>query len=183
MSTVTLITAEQLFATPDDGQRRELTDGELVMMAPASGGHGEIASALGSWLYMHVRSHGLGKVYAAETGFILSRNPDTVLAPDVAFVSRERLPAGGLPYRGFVPFAPDLAAEVLSPDDRQVDVEEKIQRWLDAGTKAVWIINPQRRTVTVHRSSRDPRMLREADVLLGEDVVPGFELKVAELFV
>jgi len=120
-------------------------------------------------------------VFAAETGFVLSRDPDTVRAPDVAFVSRQRIPASGIPD-SYISAAPDLAVEVLSPDDRQVEVEEKIQQWLDAGTKAVWIVNPRRRTVTIHRAGADPRVLRESDTLPGDDVVPGFELKVAEIF-
>lgn len=151
------------------------------MVAPAGGGHGEIASTVCLLLATHVKARRLGKVVTAEAGFIIARNPDTVRAPDVAFIATKHVPVGGLPV-GFIPFAPDIAVEVLSPSDAQLDVEEKIAQWLDAGTGLVWIVNPRGKTVTVHKAGRDPRVLRGNDTLSGEDVCPGFSTKVSELF-
>ena len=150
-------------------------------MAPAGGGHGKVAVELTAPLAMHVKARGLGVVFAAETGFLIQRNPDTVRAPDVAFVATSRIPTGGISEK-FIPFAPDLAAEVVSPGDTLIEVEEKVQDWLDAGTKLVWVVNPRRRTVTIHRPDADPRVLKENDLLSGEDVVAGFSLRVGELF-
>jgi Uma2 family endonuclease len=176
------MTADDLWRLPDDGMRHELIRGELTVMAPASGEHGEIAGNLSTLLGAHVRAKNLGKLLVAEPGFLLSRNPDTVRAPDAAFISKHRVPAEGLPKKGFVPFAPDIAIEVLSPSDSQVDVEEKVEEWLAAGAARVWVVNPRARTVTVHRSGRDPRVLRSNDVLDGEEVCPGFSVRVGEIF-
>ena len=128
----------------------------------------------------YVDENRLGTVYAAETGFRLATDPDTVRAPDVAFVSRVRLEAVG-EVEGFWPEAPDLAIEVVSPGDSYSDVEEKVVDWLDAGTKMV-VINPRQRSATVYKSPSDIAALAETDVLAGGDVVPGFELAVREIF-
>jgi Uma2 family endonuclease len=175
------MTADDLWRRPDDGLRHELIRGELTSMPLAGGRHGEIAMSVGSMLLTHVRSRQLGEVLAGGTGFIVARHPDTVRAPDAAFISKERVPAGGLP-EGFVPLAPDIAVEVLSPGDAQVEVDDKTEQWRKAGAAMVWVVNPRGRTVTVHRSGRDPRVLRENDVLVGEEVCPGFSVAVAELF-
>jgi Uma2 family endonuclease len=166
---------------PDDGLRHELIRGELTVMTPAGSEHGKIAGSVAILLGAHVRAKQLGEVLVAEPGFLIARNPDTVRAPDVAFISKEHVPASGLP-KGYAPFAPDIAVEVLSPSDAQVDVEEKVDQWLKAGAALVWVVNPRGRTVTVHRSGRDPRVLRENDVLGGEEVCPGFSVRVADLF-
>ena len=128
----------------------------------------------------YVDENRLGTVYAAETGFRLATDPDTVRAPDVAFVSRVRLEAAG-EVEGFWPEAPGLAIEVVSPGDSYSDVEEKVVDWLDAGTKMV-VINPRQRSATVYKSPSDIAALAETDVLAGGDVVPGFELAVREIF-
>jgi Uma2 family endonuclease len=175
------LTADELWRRPDDGLRHELVRGELTVMTPAGGEHGDIALAVGALLRAHVMARGLGRALGAETGFIIFRNPDTVRAPDAAFISKDRIPSGGLP-KGYIPGVPDLAVEVLSPGDAQVEVEEKIDQWLQAGTAMVWIVNPRARTVTVHRKGRDPRILRENDVLSGEEVCPGFSVQVGEFF-
>ncbi len=120
-------------------------------------------------------------MYAAETGFRLSTDPDTVRAPDVAFVSQARVETVG-EVEGFWPEAPDLAVEVVSPGDSYTDVEEKVFAWLDAGTKMVVVINPRQRSATVYKSPSDITALAEADILDGGDVVPGFELAVREIF-
>lgn len=180
-TTSAITTADELWRMADDGQRHELIRGELTMMAPAGGGHGEAAMTIGALLTVHVKQRSLGTAVAAETGFILSRNPDTVRAPDAAFIRRARVPAQGLPA-GYIPFAPDIAVEVLSPSDTQIEVEEKVEQWLAAGTALVWVVNPRSKTVTVHRAGRDPRVLRENATLEGEDVCPGFAVKVADVF-
>jgi Uma2 family endonuclease len=175
------MTADDLWRLPNDGMRHELVRGELTVMTPAAGRHGDVAMRVAFALMAHAQAQKLGKVLAAETGFLIARNPDTVRAPDAAFIAKNHVPPGGLP-EGFVPFAPDIAVEVLSPSDALVEVEEKVDQWIEAGAALVWVVNPRRRTVTVHRKGRDPRVLRENDVLDGEDVCPGFSSPVAEFF-
>jgi Uma2 family endonuclease len=123
----------------------------------------------------------LGAVYAAETGFKLSSNPDTVRAPDIAFISKPRVEQVG-DTAGYWPGAPDLAVEVLSPDDRVSEVEEKVSEWLSAGSQQVWVVSPKLRTVTIYTSLTDIVMLTEKDTLKGGGVVPGFEISIAEIF-
>lgn len=176
-----LTTAEDLWRLPGDGRGYELIRGELTMVAPAGGGHGRAAMKIARLLDTYAEANDLGIVFAAETGFIIERDPDTVRAPDAAFVAKNRIPQSGIPA-GYIPFAPDLVIEVLSPGDSQIDVEEKIQQWLSSGVRAAWVVNPRLKTITVHRPARDPRVLRESDTLAGDDVVPGFALDVAELF-
>lgn len=175
------VTAKELLRMPDDGFRYELVRGELRRMTPAGSVHGRIAMNFGTALNNHVKAHDLGTVYAAETGFRLTDDPDTVRAPDVAFVSRGRIEAVG-EVEGYWPGAPDLAVEVISPADSHVEVEEKVFDWLEAGTSMVLTINPRRRSVTVYRSLADITILTEKDVLDGGEVVPGFRLAVREVF-
>lgn len=176
-----LITAEDLLARPDDGFRYELIQGTLRKMAPAGGEHGYLAAEVGSELRNHVKANDLGRVFAAETGFLLASDPDTVRAPDAAFVRRERVEAAGA-VEGYWPGAPDLAVEVVSPNDRYTDVEEKVMEWLDAGARMVVVVNPRQQAVTVYRSPGDVAVLRGDDVLQGGDVVPGWSVPVRELF-
>jgi Uma2 family endonuclease len=176
------MTADELWQLPNDGQRHRLIAGELHTLAPAGHVHGRIAMRLAIPLGRYVAEHDLGDVYAAETGFLLARDPDTVQAPDVAFVRRERVAAVGEGEGPWFPGAPDLAVEVVSPNDRYTEVEETISRWLAAGCRMVLVIDPRRRTVAVHRSPAQVRPLDEAGVIEGEDVVPGWALPVAALF-
>jgi Uma2 family endonuclease len=173
------MTAEELLELPDDHMRHELVEGELRTMAPAGEGHGWVAMAIGSKVFDHVEQQRLGRVYAAETGFILRRRPDTVRAPDVAFVAADRLPAKG---RGFAELAPDLVVEVVSPSDRASEVAEKAEMWLDAGVRLVWVVDPQARLAAVHHPGGLVTVLRQDGVLDGEDVLPGFRLPLAPLF-
>jgi Uma2 family endonuclease len=174
-----ITTAEQLLNSPGLG-RCELVRGELTMMTPAGSEHGYLTARLTAHLVTFVYQHSLGKVFGAETGFRIAREPDTVRAPDIAFVGRERL-AEPLP-KGYFQGAPDLAVEVVSPGDRASQVLAKVQDWLDAGCQAVWVVDPETRTVTVYRSRSRIVVLGASDQLSGEDVVPGFALSVAELF-
>jgi Uma2 family endonuclease len=182
MSTTTLITAEQLLRMPQYERGYELVAGEIRKMTPTGGTHGVVTTELAFQLRGYVKAHGLGRVLTGEPGFILARDPDTVLAPDVAFVRKERLAAEPI-GDGFVSGPPDLAVEVLSPGDRMAEAREKAKAWLAAGAAMVWVVNPARRTVTVYRPSAGPKTLTEADELDGQDVVPGFRCRVAELFV
>lgn len=170
-----LITADELLRMPHDGYRYELVRGELRKMSPAGYHHGDIAMAIGAHLRTYVAAKRLGKVFAAETGFVLSRDPDTVLAPDAAFVRAERLLPPG---PGYFPGPPDLAIEVISPSDLYTEVLEKTREWLHAGTPAVVVVEPRTQAVDVHRSSGTTRV---TDVLELDDIVPGWHMPLAEV--
>lgn len=176
-----LMTADELLCMPKDGCRYELVRGELRKMSPAGYEHGKVAMRLGWRLAQHVEQNGLGTVSAAETGFLLSSAPDTVRAPDVAFVNSERIAALG-ETPGFWPGAPDLAVEVVSPGDTYTEVEEKAIEWLEAGSSLVIVVDPRKRTATVYRSLDDIVILTQRDTLDGGDVVSGWSMKVGELF-
>ena len=175
------VTADELFKMPDDGFRYELVKGILRKMSPAGKKHGKVAVRMATPLDVHVRARQLGEVYAAETGFTIGTNPDTVRAPDVAFVAQKRVEAIG-DIEGFLPGAPDLAVEVVSPSDSYAEVEEKVFDWLEAGSRMVVVANPRKKTLTVYRSRTDIKVLTEADVLDGADVVPGWALPIKGLF-
>ena len=173
-----ITTAEQLLRATDLG-RCELVDGELRTLIPPGGQHGRIAFDIGFALGQHIKPRKLGTLFAAETGFLLSRDPDTVRAPDVAFVSADRPP---LPPRGYYPGAPDLVVEVLSPDDRPGYVRDKVEMWLEAGAMLVWEVDPRTHTVRVHQRAGGAHTLAEADTLTGGPVLPDFELPLRDLF-
>ena len=182
MSTVTRIaTADELLHMPDDGYRYDLIEGELRRMSPPGSVHGYVAMELSLRLGEHVRCNELGNVFAAETGFRIGRDPDTVLAPDVSFVRKERLAVTGIPDE-FYPEAPALVVEVVSPGDTAEEVDDKMRRWLAAGVEMGWVVYPRGRTVTVYRGLDDIRVLTEDDTLDGGAVVPGFRCRVGELF-
>lgn len=179
--TETLLTADELLMLPDDGSRRELIKGELITMTPSGSEHSVITAILAREVAPFVSERKLGLVFGAEGGFEIESDPDTVRAPDLAFVRQERVPASGVP-KGYWPGAPDLAAEVISPNDRYEEVDEKVADWLRAGTETVWVLNPRRRTVAVHGRGGEVRMLAATDELTGGDVLPGFHTPVAALF-
>jgi len=174
-------TASELFAMPDDGFRYELVKGELRQMSPSGWEHGVVVVNVTLLLGQYVKTNNLGLCVGAETGFKIASDPDTVRAPDLAFVRRERIPEGGVPKK-FWQGAPDLAVEVVSPGDTRAEVEEKVGDWLDAGARAVWVVNPRRRRVSVYRPGTDVVRLSEGDELDGGEVVPGFRCKVSEIF-
>jgi Uma2 family endonuclease len=182
MSTVrTLLRADDLWQLPDDGQRHELIAGELRTMPPSGEEHGGLAAMFTTYLNGYVLANRLGRVFAAETGFLIATAPDTVRAPDVAFVSAERLRAMP-PGSGYRRGAPDLAVEIVSPHDRYTEVEEKVADWLAHDTRMVIVVNPRRRTLAVHRSDTEVRHLTIDDPLDGDDVVPGWTMPVRDLF-
>ncbi|HUT11742.1 MAG TPA: Uma2 family endonuclease [Thermoguttaceae bacterium] len=174
-----ITTARQLFETAGLG-RCELVRGELVMMTPAGFEHGCLTTTIAAPLANFVKQKGLGKVTGAETGFRIGRDPDTVRAPDVGFVRAERVPA--TLTTGFFQGPPDLAVEVISPNDRAGDLLAKVQDWLGAGCRVVWVVDPGTRTVSVYRGEKQVTILTVSDEVTGEDVVPEFRLPVAEIF-
>ena len=180
MTQTRLYTAEDLEAMGSDAPYI-LIDGELVYEEMGSGGRSsELAGLMVTFLNMHVRPRRLGKIYGADGTFILRRDPDTLLVPDAAFVSTERIPPGD--DRGFVAVAPDLAVEVLSPSNRPTQIASKVALFIQYGTRLVWIVDPDGETVTVHAPDVEPRTLGKGDTLDGGDVLPGFALPLAELF-
>jgi Uma2 family endonuclease len=189
MSTATsrTMTAEEFFMMPDHGSGYELVKGELrrkgetLNMSPAGFKHGAIIARLTGALVQHIEANDLGEATGAETGFKLTGDPDTVRAPDLAFVRQELIPDGELTEK-FWPGAPDLAVEVVSPGDTLYEVDEKIEDYLKAGVRMVWIVNPKKRTVTVYRPSAEPQTLAEDDMLDGQEVLPGFQYSIARLF-
>ncbi len=181
MSTATrLMTAEELIRLPRGRRRYELVKGELLTMSPAGEEHGAVIMNLAVPLGQHVKADKLGRVYGAETGFKLESDPDTVLAPDIAFIKAERLGALTKSYRVG---APDLAVEVISPGESKNKIEKKTGRWLQSGALAVWLVNPQTRTVTVCRLNTGTKFLSEKDLLTGDNIVPGFSGPVSEIFI
>ena len=175
------VTAEELFALPDDDCRRELVDGVIVSMSPAGAAHGVVSVRIGRLLDEHVSARGLGVCCGAETGFILRRNPDVVRAPDAAFIAAPRIPDTGVPA-AYWPFAPDLAVEVVSPSERRADVQVKVAEYFAAGARVVWVIEPASRTVHAHGAPGGPRVFGVDDTLTGGDLLPGFRCEVRRLF-
>ena len=180
MSTKTLWTAEMLEQLPDDSFRYELDDGELIKMSPGNPTHGQVGARIIVKLGSFVQENDLGAVLALDSGFVLSRDPDTLRAPDVAFVLKERI--AELPLTGFPEIAPDLAIEVISPSETPLHIERKIQQYLDAGTTAVWLFYPYETRAVVHLQSGETRLLAGNDTIEEPDLLPGFALRLAEIF-
>jgi Uma2 family endonuclease len=177
-----VMTAEELLEYCNEPYRQELIGGKLYEMEPPGALHGVIAAEVGALLAAHVRRHGLGRVFAAATGFHIRSDPDTVRAADASFVTRARIEATGIPA-GYWPGPPDLAVEVVSPSDRGPQVEAKALDWLEAGARAVVVLDPPNKTAVVYRPSSDTQTLGLADTLDLGDVVPDFAVPVADLFV
>ena len=178
MSTTThVMTAQELGRLDDDANRHELIKGVLLTMPPATYEHMRVCANLTIILGLYVKANRLG-VVGTEGGYKLESDPDTVLGPDVSFVAQDRI---GLSPEGYHSGPPDLAVEVLSPGDRKGYLERKLALWLETGTRSVWLVDPRRRTVEVVSSLKDRRTLHEDDELV-DDTVPGFRVKVSELF-
>lgn len=173
------MTADALRRVTIPGKRTELVRGVLVVKEPAGYRHGAVAARLAKILMDYADAQDLGQVVTAETGFTLATDPDTVRAPDAAFIRRERLP-NPLPT-GFARFAPDLAVDVLSPDDRPGEVLAKVGDWLDAGTRLVWVVDPERRLARVYRQDGTEALVAATEALNGEDVLPGFAAPLASI--
>lgn len=172
-----LLTAEEFFLMPL--QRAELVEGKVIEMTPPGGAHGRMAVKIASRLESYVEAENLGMVFV-ESGFRLRRNPDVVRSPDVSFVEYSRLPNGRAP-RGFIEGAPTIAVEIVSPNDLWREVEEKVGEYIEAGAKLVWIVEPEKGTVTV-RSGETSQRLHRADTLRADEVLPNFQLALENLF-
>jgi Uma2 family endonuclease len=179
VSIETITTAEQLLRAADLGPC-ELVGGELIMMSPAGFRHGRVANRLSVRLGRFVEGNSLGVVTTAEAGFRIGRSPDTVRVPDIAFVRADRVPP--TEPAGFFEGPPDLAVEVVSPNDRASEVLAKAQDWLDAGCGMVWVVDPQTATVSVYRNRSEVVILRGSESLAGGDILPGFTLPVGDIF-
>ncbi|WP_428307184.1 Uma2 family endonuclease [Lacipirellula sp.] len=177
-----LLTADDLFRMPSDESRWcELVEGEIVHMSPPGAAHGLVTQTLSFLLGQFVAEQRLGLTFAAETGFVVARNPDSVLGPDGSFVRRERIDSLGVPVTYF-PEAPDMVFEVLSPGDTVREVGLKMRRWLQAGVELAWVVDPANRTAMVYQAVDDIQVLTEKDMLTGGSVLPGFKCRVADLF-
>ena len=174
------MTADQLLRLSMPDKRTELVRGQLIVREPAGGRHGAVAARVAYRLMAHVDATQAGRVYAAETGFKIAADPDTVRAPDAAFVANARLTSPE-PV-GFVAGAPDLAVEVLSPGDRPGEVFEKVGAWLSAGAQLVWVVDPERRTAAAYGADGSVSLLGPSDSLSGAEVLPGFSCGLSELW-
>ena len=176
---VTPMTADELLRLRLPHNRAELVRGALVVREPAGYRHGRVAMNLAIRLGAYLERTPAGQLFAAETGFTLARGPDTVRAPDIAFVRRERLPDPE--PAGFPDLAPDLVVEVLSPDDRSGDVLAKVADWLSAGTRLVWVVDPGRRVARVYRVDGTEAIIAADEALDGQEVLPGFSCSLAAI--
>lgn len=165
---------------PDDGMRHELIRGELTTMTHPGAEHGRVAATTGALLFNHTRKTGCG-VTMGEAGFVLARDPDTVRAPDTAFISKDRAEAIGRTPK-YWPEAPALAVEVISPNDTYREVHDKALEWLAAGSRMVLVLDPPKRTATVYRGQGEAHLHSAGDTLDLSDAVPGFNVPVADLF-
>ncbi len=181
VETRTLMTADELFQLSDSSKRYELVEGELVEMAPPGGEHGYIAGRILYRLGAFIEERRLGgAVFAAETGFRIAHNPDTVRAPDAAYVSDLRLAQARV--AGYPDLAPDLVVEVVSPSDTATEIHTRVEGWLLAGTQLVWVFYPASRSVVVYQPDGEARVLHAADTLRGEPLLPGFSCRLADVF-
>ena len=174
-----LVTADDLERMPEDDFRYELVRGRLVRMTPVGPQHGRVTMALAARLWNHVTARRLGEIWT-EVGFRLAGGPDTVRAPDLSFVGADRLPRQDA--RGFYRGAPNLAIEILSPDESPADVHEKVRDYLAAGTRVVVVLDPGSRRATVHQPNAAPYKLTQDDMLDLDTVVPEFRVALSEVF-
>jgi len=178
--TETRLTGEEALALGDIGPY-ELIEGRIVYMSPTGDEHGGYESNFDEHIKAFVRKHNLGKVRVGEVGIYTHREPDTVRGADVAFISHARY-AQRLKKTGFLDVAPELVVEIMSPDDRWTEIKQKLREYFSIGVKLVWVADPTDKTVYAYRSLTDVREFTENDALTGDEVLPGFSVKVAELF-
>lgn len=172
------LTIQEFAASPRDGSW-ELIDGEPIEVAPSAGPSSRFGGRIYARILVHVEPTGLGWAYPADAGFILFGDRAVVRSPDAAFVRRDRLPDEA---RGFVPIAPDFAAEVLSPSDRRSDALAKVAMYLQAGVQLVWLVDPDSRTVTVFQADEPIQILTDNDTIDFGEVIHGLSFPVAEIF-
>ncbi len=176
-----LLTADDLLRLYSKGVRGELIRGVLCETVAAGIEHGKIAANLVIAIGGFIKPGRLGTLVASDAGIRLQRFPDTVREPDVAFISAERLPLDAR-VRGYAEVPPDLVVEIVSPSDTIQAVNDKAIMWLSFGVTLAWVVNPDARTVEVHRASGPVVTLYDDDSLAGGEVLPGFVLPVKEIF-
>ncbi|MEX2216342.1 MAG: Uma2 family endonuclease [Phycisphaeraceae bacterium] len=180
-TTLHITTADQLLRHASELGPCELFAGQLIHKKFAGFDQGCIGSTIASAMYLHAKHHRLGVVTSADTGFLLRKNPDTVLAPDTAFVARARIPAHGI--RGYFPGPPDLAVEVRSPRDTIEKARKKAKLWIESGCRLAWLIDPEPKAAYVFRPGAAKPLVLKGDVALdGEEVLPGFKLALGDVF-
>lgn len=175
-----LVTANDLLTLEASGKSTELVRGRLIVREPPGTYHGRVQATLNVLVGSYVRTHALGAVFGQDTGFQIASDPDTVRAPDLAFVDRARV--AEIPRRGYAMLGPDLVAEILSPEDRPGDVLAKVGEWLEAGVRLVWVIDPERRVASVYRDDGSVMTVSSDADVDGEAVLPGFSFRLSELF-
>lgn len=175
-----LTTAGELLQLLESQQRYELVRGELLEMTPPGGLHGFVAVEIGALLHQAVKAKRLGSVMV-ETGYRLATDPDTVRSPDVSFLAADKIPPTGLP-EGFISGPPDLAVEIVSPNDTATEIQAKVQDYLTHGAQLVWVIYPQQRLVVVYRPDGTAKTVHEADTLTAAPLIPDFSCQVAQIF-
>ncbi len=180
-TTARLMSIEEFLALPDDGCQYDLIQGELIEMPGSGFEHSAIGAFLIQVLGVFVRRNKLGVVTSSDGAYLLNRENRTVLIPDVAFVRADRLPPPG-ERSGILELVPDLVVEVASPNDSANMISEKVREYLDAGVRLVWVVFPKRQMVQVYTPDRASRLLYADEVLDGGDVLPGFEMRVGEIF-
>lgn len=181
MVTKRMITAEELLYWPDDGKNYELVRGELRELPFSSYRQGCVSGRIGFLIGQHVRRYDLGAALGGRPGFILERDPDTVRAPHVAFLSKDRIPPKER-QQGYPESAPDLTVEVLYMDERRSDLDDRIHEYFAAGGRMVWVVDPEAETVGVYCPDVKVITLSTAEFIEGYDVLPGFRCRVAEFF-
>jgi Uma2 family endonuclease len=176
-----ITTAEQLLSARHEESRLELVKGDLIVMSPASSEHGRIASRILIRLGTHVETNDLGETFAAETGFLIESDPDTVRAPDAAFVSYERMSEVDQSV-AYLPLAPELVVEVISPNDSSSDVEAKAEQWLGAGSMIVLVADPKNETFRIYRSKSEIQVLHSGETFSSGSVCQNWQLSVNDVF-
>lgn len=161
--------------------RADLVDGRVVEIPPTGPEHGALDGDLVFHLKLFIRERRLGKLFT-NTGFILFPDKQRVRGPDEAFVSNEKISQAPPPSRGFWRVVPDLAVEIVSPDDRAQDIADKVADYAEAGVPLTWVVYPRRQQVYVHRPGERVEILGPEGTLDGGDVLPGFTLRLAELW-
>ncbi len=180
MRDAALMTADNLLGLKLPDKRAELIRGWLSVREPGGARHGAVAMRLAYLIMAHVEANALGRVYAAETGFKIESDPDTVRAPDVAFIAKERVPEVEPP--GYSTCVPDLVVEVLGRDDHAADMLAKVAQWLKAGVRLVWVVDSEKPQARIYRAGASELLLGISDALDGEDVLPGFRCPLAGLY-
>lgn len=181
MTTTHLLTAAELLALEREDRHFELIEGVLIEESPPNIYHARVLATLSYLLVEAVEGRGIGLVFAGDAGFILGRNPDTVLGPDLAVILTERV-TPEVDEERYLELAPDLAIEIVSPSNSTGEVEREVAIYLASGVKAVWTVYPRLRQVVVHRPGEPPTVLTDQDVLTDERLLPGFETSVSRLF-